>query len=722
MNIGKVLRKWKGVLAFGICLSLIIPGVPVQAKKTNEETGKYINIVYDDSGSMIKSNGHAEGGTFLDKWCQAKYAMEVFATMIQEKDTLNIFPMSEKGKVKLKLKGTDSAKKRGEAVHNMDTRAGGTPYKVVESAYKDVKNKGGKKDKWLVVLTDGEFDEGVSSEQLKKNFNAYAKSGVKVVYLAIGDEVTYVETDPANHIYCYYAKTSEEILDNVTQIGNLISERLQLSGNNHVNIAGNTLVLDVDVPMERVIIFAQGKDVSIGNLKNDDSKIEKESDIGVKYCSKVNSNYRDYGDKIKYAKNLSGEIATFVSKDPDRPMSAGKYKVDITDTSNVQVYYNAAVKAEVEITQNGKAVDPDTYIEPGKIELQTVLKNPITNEVIKSDLMSDVRTTYTITNGDKSEVLEAGSDKVDFDVKQGQLKVNGEVELPGNYILNSELTIDVLEPLPPLELSEIKLKGKNGNYTKDELSKEPAYETVTVKQEGKPLSKEMWEKTELNITSASDCVSLDAERGKEVSTWKIKISYDKSKDKHQLKDEKVDYSVSAYLELDGRAAKNEPLQDTFTVGKMSLLEYLKNHVKEAIGIAFLLWAFLGLTFGKKRLPKSLAKYPRVKISPLTGFKKLPDDAGFFKKNFFSKVFPWVRETGEVWFTPGGGGASLSIKAKSNRSSFVITNASSFVGNEDIRFNGKVMTEQMVNNTYTAALKIDVRDVSNKFTCVLNVKG
>lgn len=721
MNIEKVRKRWKGVLALCLCFSLMLPGVSAQAKKTKGEAGKYINIVYDDSGSMIKSNGHADGGTFLDKWCQAKYAMEVFATMIQEKDTLNIFPMSEKGKVKLSLKGSDSAKKRGESVHNMDTRAGGTPYKVVQSAYENVKKKGGDKDKWLVVLTDGEFDEGVSSEQLKKNFAAYSKSGVKVVYLAIGDEVTYVETDPANHIYCYYAKTSEEILENVTQIGNLISERLQLGGN-HVNVAGNTLVLDVDVPMERVIIFAQGKDVSIGDLKNDDSKIQKESDIGVKYCSKVNSNYRDYGDKIKYAKNLSGEIATFVSKDPDRPMSAGKYKVDITDTSNVQVYYNAAVKAVVEMTQDGKTVDPDSFLEPGKVDLQTVLKNPITNEVIKSDLMSDVRTTYTITNGDKSETLDAGSGKVTVDVKQGKLKVLGEVELPGNYMLNSELEIDVLEPLPPLELSEIKLKGKNGDYTKDELSKGPAYETVTVKQEGKPLSKEMWEKTDLKITSASDCVFLDAERGKEVSTWKIKVSYDKSKDKNQLKDENVNYSVSAFLELDGRAAKNEPLQDTFTVRRMSLLEFLKNHIKEAIGIAILLWALLGLTFGKKRLPKSLAKYPRVKISPLTGFKKLPDDTGFFKKNFFSKVFPWVKETGEVWFTPGGGGASLSIKAKSNRSSFVITNASSFVGNEDIRFNGKVMTEQMVNNTYTAALKIDVRDVSNKFTCILNVKG
>ena len=41
---------------------------------------RVINVVYDDSGSMIKNKNKN-----VDTWCQAKYSMEVFASMLGEK-------------------------------------------------------------------------------------------------------------------------------------------------------------------------------------------------------------------------------------------------------------------------------------------------------------------------------------------------------------------------------------------------------------------------------------------------------------------------------------------------------------------------------------------------------------------------------------------------------------------------------------------------------------
>ena len=90
-------------MIFGLSGSFFIS--PKEARAA-ESVSKYINVVYDDSGSMIKSDGDASSAEFYDKWCQAKYAMEVFSTMLSEGDTLNIFPMSLEGKKGLTLKGS----------------------------------------------------------------------------------------------------------------------------------------------------------------------------------------------------------------------------------------------------------------------------------------------------------------------------------------------------------------------------------------------------------------------------------------------------------------------------------------------------------------------------------------------------------------------------------------------------------------------------------------
>ena len=49
-----------------------------------------INLVYDDSGSMIR-----QGDTYVDTWCQAKYALEAVAAMLDEGDALNVYYMSD---------------------------------------------------------------------------------------------------------------------------------------------------------------------------------------------------------------------------------------------------------------------------------------------------------------------------------------------------------------------------------------------------------------------------------------------------------------------------------------------------------------------------------------------------------------------------------------------------------------------------------------------------
>ena len=106
--------KWKIRLLslFLIFGMMICCGMKTEAATTSGQ-GRIINVVYDDSGSMVKS-----GGTFIERWSQAKYAMEVFSAMMSKNDTMNIYPMSIEGKLGITVKGSDP--NRVKAVHDMN--------------------------------------------------------------------------------------------------------------------------------------------------------------------------------------------------------------------------------------------------------------------------------------------------------------------------------------------------------------------------------------------------------------------------------------------------------------------------------------------------------------------------------------------------------------------------------------------------------------------------
>lgn len=71
------------------CLLLCSLFLPINVANASSEPSRMINVVYDDSGSMYRSDH------LVDTWCQAKYSMEVFAAMLGENDILNVYYMSD---------------------------------------------------------------------------------------------------------------------------------------------------------------------------------------------------------------------------------------------------------------------------------------------------------------------------------------------------------------------------------------------------------------------------------------------------------------------------------------------------------------------------------------------------------------------------------------------------------------------------------------------------
>lgn len=83
------MRRGKWCLALLLVLILSLQLLPVVSADGGHAPKRVIHLVYDDSGSMIRANGAQ-----VDRWCQAKYAMEVFAAMLGENDTMHIYYMS----------------------------------------------------------------------------------------------------------------------------------------------------------------------------------------------------------------------------------------------------------------------------------------------------------------------------------------------------------------------------------------------------------------------------------------------------------------------------------------------------------------------------------------------------------------------------------------------------------------------------------------------------
>ena len=180
------------ILAAILMLTCIYIGTPKVYAAIKPEKTRAIAIVFDNSGSMYDAGDQA--------WCRATYAMEVFASMLNAGDTLQIYPMhpitvgDKEYTMQKPFQITDAA--QASSIRDILTpNAGGTPIESIDCAVQGLqKIQTGKK--YLVVLTDGgTFSKngyGLSKDRTKteldKRIQANASKSMSVMYLGIGSE------------------------------------------------------------------------------------------------------------------------------------------------------------------------------------------------------------------------------------------------------------------------------------------------------------------------------------------------------------------------------------------------------------------------------------------------------------------------------------------------------------------------------------------------------
>ncbi|MDA1987804.1 MULTISPECIES: vWA domain-containing protein [Bacillus cereus group] len=119
--------------------------------KGEEAKERVVSLVYDDSGSMRNN----------DRWKYANYALQSLVALLDEKDTFSYVPMS-KPNDPLNISLTkDKRQTEIEGIGAWKTYLN-TPFSAVETAMQSIKKEAdidGKREFWLIVLTDGAFND-----------------------------------------------------------------------------------------------------------------------------------------------------------------------------------------------------------------------------------------------------------------------------------------------------------------------------------------------------------------------------------------------------------------------------------------------------------------------------------------------------------------------------------------------------------------------------------
>jgi len=412
-------------------ISIIFVPCNIQAQTVNQPS-RAIHIVYDDSGSMIRVGGVFGNGPFLDRWCQAKYAMEVFAVMLQERDTMQVYYMSDyvrnaNTQHRVRILGSEPVSLRVSQIRDTITNASDTPFASVTKAYNDLKLTT-VDEKWLVILTDGMFN-GMTATELDGTLFRYAnESDVNIIFLTIGDDVGFNQVSSG---YFYeHAASSNEILGRITSICNRIFNRNSLGFGNEAKRE-----FKFDLPMLEILVFAQGENVSVNGISGSGSYNPNES-VNVRY-SEAAALGLENNPNVIIARNLKGVIALFQN------VPKGNYGLDISEAQTVEIYYKPAVNVAIRLRQNGRVVSPNEIFEGRyKVEFGIVDEN---GRFFESSLLGNVAYEAVLQNNGQTTSIRSGDT---IDINEGNFTVIVKAHFLDINTAENSISGSVLPPLP----------------------------------------------------------------------------------------------------------------------------------------------------------------------------------------------------------------------------------------------------------------------------------
>lgn len=562
------------LLLVALLCSCFLIQVPNAYAAKKAEAPRAIAIVFDNSGSMYDAGDQA--------WCRATYAMEVFASMLNKGDVLQIYPMhpivvgSNEYTMNSPFQITDAS--QAASIREILTKdAGGTPIESVDCAVNGLKALNFEK-KYLIILTDGgtfsKNGNGLSKDrttrELDQRIQANASASMNVMYLGIGTDACIPTTAQSSYFVKRQATNTADVLSMLTEMCNLIFGRDTLPKN---RVTKNSM--EFDISMSKLIVFVQGTDIA--DLKitstNGGSAGTLISIMQTKYSTKGAADYKSNPDT-----SLQGMIATYEDLD------AGTYNIEYTgNATSVEVYYEPNADLDFVFTDSeGNTVDMNGLYE-GEYKVSFGMKDAKTGKLIQSDLLGNphYQGSYTI-NGQKTPITHDGySGEVPVELHMND---TFEAELTVTYLSGytiSKSSSDfgcpeggVIVLAPPLGKFDMVLEAPEDYLLIGELDESKEL-TARVTLSGKKLTPEEFKSVTLQVDC--DGINYEVKPNENDSSFKIKLLATDG-----LKEGRYKINVVAnYLDEEERSASdsesttitlsNTPLWVKWTIGLLGLL-------------------------------------------------------------------------------------------------------------------------------------------------------
>lgn len=499
----------KKTLTILLVLVLLLSCLPVGAAAAGgKETKRAIAIVYDNSGSMYIGSEEQRKA-----WCQATYATEAFAAMMNPSDVLRVYPMNPievEGKTYTYDQPLEVNQKSASTIRKIFSKPGDTHIETIAAGCEDILTVNAD-EYWLVVVTDGDefyrdgkgLGKSKTVTELEKDLSA-SREKLNVMYLGMGSQ-TAMPKDVTGSYYYEAKKTQNgaQVLEALNSMCNTIFGRDTLPD------IGSSV--NFDLSMKKLILFVQGdgiKNVKLGSLKPDSTVEMKYSELGAG---------GSYASKFVVDTSLQGQLLTFTDVD------AGNYTLSYEgQVSSIDCYYEPDVEVQMELLDAaGNPVDPNGELIYGtyQIRYNLVDKN---GKPVESKLLKETKYTIKYTQNGQQKTYEADKGGVlKLEMKEGDTLEDASVKVVylGGYS-REKTAADLKWPkwtfvAPEAGWLDATISGGSAEYKLSQMSAGEPFKVQFI-YEGAPLSTAELKRLE------KDQLKINVQGGNAGYTYEIK--------------------------------------------------------------------------------------------------------------------------------------------------------------------------------------------------------
>lgn len=460
------------LLAMLICMLLPIN---TSAEESSVRSNRIVSIVYDDSGSM-----------FGDNWVYANYAMQNFAAMLNEGDTLYITYMSDPGRsVALNTSDLPDAV---NAIRNHDI-AGATPFASMDTAFNtltSVTDSYPSTQYWLVTFTDGGFNETSSKDDVTQKLSQFAATdmpnGTKpyIYFMTIDDQYDVYTPSAGSNTNVEVAKSLsvDDITESIFGISSKISGRFRVDQKDITKDGDKSIKVHADLPLFNIGVLTQNTSAKVEKVtdsENQEIPIKSNVDVQAPGPSDV-SGAEGASDE---AVSLHGN-ATLAGKEREI-IPAGEYTVtfsDQIDEKDYVVLLEPAIELRLTLSKDGKEITDYsgfTENESGITAKAELYEFGTDTPILPSLLPGNIR--YSVTHSERGiKVKDSQTNELsEIALTTGESIISAEASLPDYFSLSCAVSftptgvrIDKIEAEIVPDGSE-RLKDSQGNPDGDDV-------------------------------------------------------------------------------------------------------------------------------------------------------------------------------------------------------------------------------------------------------------